>query len=115
MNEGTVEFESVDYHEGRVLSLVARGKTLRVDLEGPELDDGKRLSISVRFEDVDLLTVDGTPTTLVAMEEECGELVDLERKGSAILMVIDWMNFREHRSTSRVYRFVSDKVRVYTS
>ncbi|MQX42960.1 hypothetical protein GHK58_22745 [Sinorhizobium meliloti] len=100
-----IELQQVSFHEATIrgLSKVAQDAELELD---DVLVQGKRASANVKVFSVSSISVDGIPSSVLAMEADDGEVLTLDTSGEGFFLIAEWNDFAKGKSTTKSYHVV---------
>ncbi len=95
--------QTIGFHESTIVGFCRENKTLMVELQGVHLGD-EICSAVISLKGIELLTCDGVEVENLVMEAEDGEVLTLQHTQTTLHLIVEWNDFKQHKSNTRSYR-----------
>jgi hypothetical protein len=104
--------QKIWFHEADLIGVQQETDgTICLLLEGAHADDQIR-NAAVRLGNVRQILLDGSPVDTIIMEQDDGEVLTLEKTTDFVRLIIEWMDYKHHQTTTRSYCITCDSMLV---
>lgn len=111
--------QEISFHDSGIVSVRREGDSIIVTLENITVTDGKSEArcgslrqATVRLAGVRAITCDDKPVADLVPVYESGEVWTLESTTDSVHLIVDWTDYKTHRSQTQSYRIMCDSLEV---
>lgn len=103
--------ERMSFHEATVTRFCRYDVTLELELDDV-LVDGVKSRVLLKLSPVVCMTIDGQLSDQHLMEQDDGEVLSLDMSEDGVSAVIEWNDFSQGKSVTKVYQISGGSVSV---
>ena len=103
--------QKLSFHESSLVSWHYFGGALTLKFEGVHVEEAIRNAV-LRLEAVSSILRDRVPVESFASEFEDGEVLTLEYTRTSLYVIIEWTDFKNHKSETHSYRIACESLSV---
>ena len=103
--------QRLSFHESSLVSWRHSNGSLTLELKGVHVGRDIR-NVSLRLEAVSNVLCDGLPLESFSSDFEDGEVLTLEYAETSLYVIVEWTDFRSHKSQTHSYRIACESIGV---